>query len=43
MMNLLWPHYLRPMPSISMIEFTPIPGAVTDMQQVARGAEVASV
>lgn len=42
MMNLLWPHYLRPIPSVSMIEFTPIPGAVTDRQQIARGAEVAS-
>jgi type VI secretion system protein ImpG len=42
MMNLLWPHYLRPIPSMSMIEFSPIPGAVRDRQRIARGVELAS-
>lgn len=42
MMNLLWPHYLRPIPSMSMIEFKPIPGAVRERQRVARGVELGS-
>ena len=43
MMNLLWPHYLRPIPSISMVEFSPIPGAVKGRQRVTRGVELSSV
>jgi type VI secretion system protein ImpG len=43
LMNLLWPHYLRPIPSMSIIEFTPIPGAVRDRQPVPRGTEIASL
>jgi type VI secretion system protein ImpG len=43
LMNLLWPHYLRPIPSMSLLEFSQIPGAVRDRQRIARGAEVASV
>ena len=43
MMNLLWPHYLRPIPSISMVEFSPIPGAVKGRQRIARGVELASI
>jgi type VI secretion system protein ImpG len=43
MMNLLWPHYLRPIPSISTIEFTPVAGAVRDRQRIERGIEVSSV
>lgn len=43
MMNLLWPHYLRPIPSVSMIEFNPIPGAVKGRQRITRGVELASV
>ncbi|MBI3597298.1 MAG: type VI secretion system baseplate subunit TssF [Nitrospirae bacterium] len=42
MMNLLWPHYLRPIPSISMIEFIPIAGAVRERQRIVRGVELAS-
>ncbi|HET6371412.1 MAG TPA: type VI secretion system baseplate subunit TssF, partial [Nitrospiria bacterium] len=43
MMSLLWPHYLRPIPSMSMIEFTPVAGAVRERQRVERGVELASV
>jgi type VI secretion system protein ImpG len=42
MMNLLWPHYLRPVPSMSILEFTPITGAVRARQGVSRGVEVLS-
>lgn len=43
MVNLLWPHYLRPIPSISLVEFTPIAGAVRERQKIIRGTEVASI
>ncbi|MFY9268606.1 MAG: type VI secretion system baseplate subunit TssF [Candidatus Manganitrophaceae bacterium] len=43
LMTLLWPHYLRPIPSMSMVEFTPISGAVRERQRIARGTEVASL
>ncbi|WHZ21863.1 MAG: T6SS component TssF (ImpG/VasA) [Nitrospira sp.] len=33
-MNLLWPHYLRPIPAMSLLEFTPIPGAVTEHKRI---------
>lgn len=33
-MNLLWPHYLRPIPAMSLLEFTPIPGAVTERKRI---------
>ncbi|TAK06641.1 MAG: type VI secretion system baseplate subunit TssF [Candidatus Manganitrophaceae bacterium] len=43
LMSLLWPHYLRPIPSMSIVEFTPITGAVRERQPVPRGTEVASL
>ncbi len=42
LMNLLWPHYLRPVPSISTIEFTPVTGAVREKQHIEQGIEIAS-
>jgi type VI secretion system protein ImpG len=41
--QLLWPHYLRPIPSMSILEFRGVSGAVRDRMQIARGTEVASV
>jgi type VI secretion system protein ImpG len=41
--NLLWPHYLRPVPSMSILEFHAVAGAVRDKVHIARGTEVASV
>lgn len=43
MMNLLWPHYLRPIPSMSIVEFSPIPGALRGHQRITKGTELASV
>ena len=43
LMNLLWPHYLRPVPSMSILEFTPIANALTEGQFIDRGAQVQSV
>jgi len=42
LMNLLWPHYLRPIPSFSLIEFTPT-RLLGKRQRIPRGTEVASV
>ncbi len=41
--NLLWPHYLRPIPSMSILEFKAVPGAVRDTVHIPRGTGVASV
>ncbi len=41
--NLLWPHYLRPIPSMSIVEFRAVPGAVREGVRIKRGTEVASV
>jgi len=41
--QLLWPHYLRPIPSMSVIEFRPVPGAVRDKAHIPRDTEVASI
>ena len=41
--NLLWPHYLRPIPSMSILEFKAVPGAVRDKVHIPRGTGIASV
>src|SRR4029079_181465 len=40
--RLLWPHYLRPVPSMAMLEFQPVFQALRQSQTVARGCEVHS-
>ena len=40
---LLWPHYLRPVPSMSVLEFRPITHAVTESKYIPRGVEVDSI
>ncbi len=42
-MNLLWPHYLRPVPSTAILEFAPTLAALRRSQAVPRGTEVQSV
>ncbi|MEO6527593.1 MAG: type VI secretion system baseplate subunit TssF [Gemmatimonadaceae bacterium] len=42
LLNLLWPHLLRPVPSLSVLEFRPIAGLVSTSTTIARGAEVRS-
>lgn len=42
LMRLLWPHYLRPVPSMAMLEFQPVFQALRQSQTVARGCEVHS-
>lgn len=42
LIQLLWPHYLRPVPALTMMEFRPIPHAITEMQRLPRGVELSS-
>lgn len=41
LLNLLWPHYLRPLPSCAILEFDPLPAPGVAVQ-VPRGTEVES-
>lgn len=43
MMSLLWPHYLRPVPSLTIMEFLPEIDAMQGAMSVPRGAEFASI
>jgi type VI secretion system protein ImpG len=43
LVSLLMPHYLRPIPPISLIEFEPVRGMVRKAHRVPKGTEVASV
>ncbi len=43
LMNLLFPHYLRPIPPVSLVEFQPITGMLRKSTRVSKGTEVASV
>lgn len=43
LINLLLPHYLRPIPPISLIEFSPIRGMLKQSSRISTGTEVASV
>ena len=43
LVTLLMPHYLRPIPPISLIELQPIKGMVRKPYRIAKGMEVASV
>ncbi len=40
--DLLLPHYLRTLPACSVVEFTPVAGALRTRQKIARGTELAA-
>ncbi|MCC5901605.1 MAG: type VI secretion system baseplate subunit TssF [Halomonas sp.] len=42
LISMLWPNYLRPVPSMTVIKFTPKLHALSQQQQVKRGTELAS-
>lgn len=42
MLQLLWPNYLRPLPSATIVQFTPQPQSLTQSQRVAKGARLFS-
>lgn len=41
--SLLWPHYLRPLPAMSILEYKPIASALTEGKTIKRGELVRSV
>ena len=43
LMNLLFPHYLRPIPPFSIVEFAPIQGTLRQSNRISKGTEIASV
>ena len=43
LMELLWPHYLRPVPSMAILQFEPLPQAAKEAHVVPRGTLVDSV
>jgi type VI secretion system protein ImpG len=43
LMEMLWPHYLRPIPSMATLQFEALPQAAKEPHVVPRGTEVASV
>ncbi len=43
MMSLLWPHYLRPVPSTGILQFQPMPEQLSGVIAIPRGTAVESV
>jgi len=41
--SLLWPQYMRPLPSMSILEFTPISSAVSEKKLIRKGVEIDSI
>lgn len=42
LISLLWPHFMRPVPAMSILQFTPIPNAISERKVIPRGVEVDS-
>jgi type VI secretion system protein ImpG len=42
LLQLLWPNYLRPLPSATMVRFDPIDRAITERQVISPGTELRS-
>lgn len=43
LMALLWPHYLRPIPAMSVLQFSPVPNSLTEAYRVKKGCGVESI
>jgi type VI secretion system protein ImpG len=43
MVDLFWPHYLRPVPSFTVVQFEALPQAAKESRAIPRGAELRSV
>ncbi|MBU1701601.1 MAG: type VI secretion system baseplate subunit TssF [Candidatus Eisenbacteria bacterium] len=43
LIGLLWPHYLRPIPSMAMLEFSPMFPSLREDRMIPRGSEIESV
>lgn len=42
MLQLLWPNYLRPLPSATIVQFTPLEQSLSQSQQIPKGARLFS-
>jgi Uncharacterized protein conserved in bacteria len=42
MLQLLWPNYLRPLPSATIIQFTPLKQALSQSQRIPKGSQLFS-
>ncbi|CNH73686.1 type VI secretion system baseplate subunit TssF [Yersinia pekkanenii] len=42
LLNMLWPNYLRPIPSMTIIEYTPDESVITEATLIKRGCQVMS-
>ncbi len=43
LLMLLWPNFLRPVPSMTIMQFNPVEGAISEKQVIKKGAEVESI
>jgi len=43
LIEMLWPHYLRPIPSMTVLQFEALPQAAKTVRSIPRGTEVQSV
>lgn len=43
LISLLWPHFLRPVPAMSILQFQPIPHLISEKKRIPRGTEIDSV
>lgn len=43
MLDLFWPHYLRPIPSMAILQFDPLPQASKEARKIERGVEIDSL
>lgn len=41
--SLLWPHFLRPLPSMSILEFSPLVNGITERKTIGKATEIDSV
>ena len=42
LMQMLWPHYLRPIPSMAILQFDPPPGQLKETGRIPRGTQINS-
>ena len=42
LMEMIWPHYLRPLPAMTIVQFEPLPQAAKESRVVARGVDLDS-
>lgn len=43
LLQLLWPNFLRPIPSMTILQFDPVPGSINQRQVMGKGTSVNSV